>query len=105
MHSVEKENATVLAMSAWDVRMSPPPQKPGVMVRLHLRDMRRSLSHAKSERVDRDRLGMKAFHDVSFASRLTRRALAQKRLKDIRLSNVGWARDCDKARRRERSTS
>jgi hypothetical protein len=75
----------VLAMSAWDVRKAPPTDKPGVMVRLYLPDMRRSLSHSTS-------------HDVCLASRMTGWALEWKRLKDIRLSNVGWARNCVKTR-------
>jgi hypothetical protein len=51
----------VLAMSAWDVSTASPAVKPGKIVRLYVPDMRRSLSHTTSERVDRDRPEIKAF--------------------------------------------
>jgi hypothetical protein len=95
----------VSAMSAWDVRTALPTDKPGVMFRLYLPDMRRYLSHTTSERVDREKLEIKAFHYVCFASWMTRWALEVKRLKDIKFSKVAWAWKCVKARRRERIES
>jgi hypothetical protein len=89
LHTNEKEDATVLAMSAWDVMTVPPTEMPGMRVRLHLPDIRRSLFHATSERVDRERLETKAFHDECLASRIPRWALTRKRLNDIKFCNVG----------------
>jgi hypothetical protein len=48
--------------------VAPPADKPTIMGRLYLNDMRRSLSHTQSERVDRDRLEIKAFLDICLAS-------------------------------------
>jgi hypothetical protein len=62
----------VLGISACDARTVPPADKPGKFVRLYLPDMRRSLFHTTSGRVDLDRLEIKAFHDVCLASRVNR---------------------------------
>jgi hypothetical protein len=55
----------VPAMSVWEVRTASPEQKPVMMVRLYLPDMRRTLSHTTSKRVDRNSLEIMTFHDIS----------------------------------------
>jgi hypothetical protein len=70
--------------------------------RLYLPDTCPYLSHATSELVDRETLDIKAFHDVCFASHMVHWAFARERSKDIKLSDVGWARNCVTAHRRQR---
>jgi hypothetical protein len=89
--------AIALAMSAWDVMVTPPTEMPGMVVRLHLPDMRRSLFPTTSERADRDGLDTNASHDVRLALRTTRWALERRRLKEIRFSIAGWVQNCRRA--------
>jgi hypothetical protein len=58
-----------------DVRVVTPTEKPGMVVWLYLPDMNYSLLHTISERVDEDRLEIKALLDVYLASRMTRCSL------------------------------
>jgi hypothetical protein len=92
-------------MSSWDVMVAPPTEMPGMVVRLHLPDMRRSLFHTTSERADRDRLDTNASHDVRLALRTIRWALARRRLREIRISVVGWVRNWRRALFRARIAS
>jgi hypothetical protein len=92
-------------MSAWDVMVAPPTEMPGMVVRLHLPDMRRSFFHTTSERTDRDRPDTNASHDVRLALHTKRWALARRHLKEIRVSIVVWVSNSPRALFRARRAS
>jgi hypothetical protein len=83
----------VLDVSPWHVTTAQQAYMPGLTDRLHLHDMRRSLFHTIYERTDRERLQIKAFHNVCLASRMIRWAFARKCSNDIKLCKAVWARN------------
>jgi hypothetical protein len=66
----EKVEAMVLAMLAWDVRMAPATDMPGMEVQLHFPDMGCSFFHTTSEHAKRERPERKICPDVHLASHI-----------------------------------